>query len=118
MKKLKNKKMMPATSNSATNGSSEKQINALVPFETSTSMEDARKWMKGPALNGLPSAIWRKTAITNATEEGVFSLFVCERTNSAMWVPTGDFFVADKPKEVTRTSVLDFVMPVNPRHCF
>ena len=74
--------------------------------------------MKDPTLNGPPSAIWRKITVTNFTNEGVFSLFFCERTNSAVWVPTGDFFVADKPKETTRTSVLDFVTPNNPRQWF
>ena len=77
-------------------------------------MGAARKLMKGPNQNGPPSASLRKTAVTNVTN-GVFSLYVCERTNSVIWVPTGDFFVSDKPKETIGTSVLDYAEPKNPR---
>ncbi len=86
-------------------------LQALIPFSGALSPDQVRSRMVGPILNGPPAAIWRRTTIQHTNADGVFSLYACERTGQAMWVPVGDFFVADKPQGAQPTgSVMDYLL--------
>jgi len=71
-------------------------LHALIPFSGAFSPENVRTRMAGPSFNGRPGAIWRKTTIQHSNAEGSYCLYACERTGEAMWVPNGEYFVADQ----------------------
>lgn len=72
-------------------------LPALIPFSGAISPSEVRQQMVGPILNSTPMAIWRKTTILHSTPDGTFCLYARERTGQAMWVPSGEYFVADRP---------------------
>ena len=85
-------------------------LPALIPFSGAISPSEVRQLMVGLNLNGPPMAIWRKTTIAHSTPDGSFSLYACERTGQAMWVPSGEHFVADRPRGVQpRGTVMDYL---------
>lgn len=71
---------------------------ALIPFSGDLSPVYVRERMVGPILHGPSAAIWRKTSFSHTGADGSFTLFACESTRQAMWVPSGDFFVTDRPQ--------------------
>lgn len=73
-------------------------LQALIPFSGALSPEQVQRLMVGPNLNGPPAAIWRRTTIEHSNADGSFCLYACERTGEAMWVPGGEYFVADRPR--------------------
>ena len=86
-------------------------LRALIPFSGALSPEAVRARMVSPALNGPSGAVWRRTPITQANADGAFCLYACERTGEAMWIPTGDFFVADRSQGPPNGSIMDFLVP-------
>ena len=91
-------------------------LPALIPFSGAISASEVRQQMVGPILSGPPMAIWRKTTIVNSTPDGAFSLYACERTGQAMWVPSGEYFVADKPRGAQpRGTVMDYLSFQRPQ---
>ncbi len=73
-------------------------LRALIPFAGTFTPEHVRAWMAGPRLMGPPSTIWRRATIQNSNVDGAFCLYVCERTGEAIWVPCGEYFVANRPR--------------------
>jgi hypothetical protein len=81
-------------------------LKALIPFSGDLAPEQVRNRMGGPNLNGPPAAIWRKTTIQHSNADGSYCLYACERTGEAMWVPVGDYFVADRPQGGQRAGTI------------
>jgi hypothetical protein len=65
-------------------------LPALIPFSGAISPSQVRQQMVGPILNGPSAAIWRRTTISYTSADGSFCLYACERTDQAMWVPSGE----------------------------
>ncbi len=79
-------------------GEGEAALKALIQFPGTYTPAQVRERMVGPILNAPPAAIWRRTTISHSNPDGCFSLYACERTGEAMWVPTGEYFVANRAR--------------------
>ncbi|CAF1638153.1 unnamed protein product, partial [Adineta ricciae] len=94
-----------------TRGVGDAVLTALIPFSGEFSPEQVRRGLRGPILSDPPAAIWRRTTFTHTTSDGAFCLYACERTGQAMWVPSGDYFVADRPRGVQPAgTVMDYLL--------
>ena len=86
-------------------------LQALIPFPGAFTPQQVRSRMVGPNLNGPPVAIWRRTTISNSNGDRAYCLYACERTGEAMWVPTGEYFVADRPRGAQPVgTVMDYLL--------
>ncbi|UJR18850.1 hypothetical protein I4U23_021978 [Adineta vaga] len=85
-------------------------FQALSPFSGAFSPTEVREQLVGPILNGPPTSIWRRTTISHSNADGSFCLYACERTGEAMWVPSGEHFVADRSQRGQSTgTVMDYL---------
>lgn len=85
-------------------------LQALIPFSGAFTPTEVRERMVGPIFDGPATAIWRKTTITHTNADGFFSLYACERTGKAMWVPSGESFVANRPRGASPAgTVMDYL---------
>ena len=86
-------------------------LPALIPFSGTISPTQVRSRMGGPNLNGPPATIWRRTTIQHSNADGSYCLYACERTGEAMWVPNGEYFVADRPRGAQPSgTVMDYLL--------
>ena len=58
----------------------------------------------------LLGAVWRRTTISHVTTAGAFCLYACERTGEAIWIPSGDYFVADRSQETPTGTIMDYLV--------
>ena len=86
-------------------------LSALIPFSGAFSPEQVRSQMANPNLSGQPTTIWRRTTIRHANADGSYCLYACERIRQAMWVPDGEYFVADRSRGAQLAgTVMDYVL--------
>ncbi|UJR24361.1 hypothetical protein I4U23_005738 [Adineta vaga] len=109
---------MSSTTNSSTPvRSSDREVSdvvfrTLTPFSGTFSPEAVRGGLSGPRVGGPPSTIWRRAAMNHSNSDGFYCRYMCERTGEAMWVPNGEFFVANRPQGVQegRGSLMDYLL--------
>lgn len=92
-------------------GAGDAAFHALIPFSGGLSPGEVRSRMAGPNLNGPPSTIWRRTTIQHSNADGSFCLYACERTGEALWIPVGEYFVADRPRRAQQAgTIMDYLL--------
>ncbi len=97
-------------------GADDPALKALIPFSGAYSPHQIRSRMAGPSLNGPTGAIWTRTTIQYSNADGSFCLYACERTGEAMWVPSGEYFAADRSRGAqSRGTVMDYLVSQRQR---
>ena len=54
-------------------------------------------------------ALWRRT-ISHVNIDGAYILYACDQTGEVMWIPSCDFFVANRSQEAPTRSIMDYLV--------
>lgn len=91
-------------------------FQALVPFPATTQQEIAQL-VSPPCFSQVEcdstmGLRWTATSVVVRNNHGSFKLYLCQRRNLAMWIPSGDWFYSNQSPQ-TGQSIADFARQSN-----